>query len=167
MIRPSLSPQDIQRSFNLFFAASGSGTNSSGRLVLGADEKPPTHANLSRLPKPKFNDCPPPIERPAIARCSLSVRTGKFFSIYGIRSLSRSFSKVANACTLSASNIFPMARSSFIALPLGITTIIGSIFPSAYKLSRITGGLPPFSHSFSSPPIPWSRYNTGYLFFLE
>ena len=37
------------------------------------DEKPPTHANLSRFPSPKLRDCPPPIERPAIARLSLSV----------------------------------------------------------------------------------------------
>jgi hypothetical protein len=32
-----------------------------------------THANLSRLPKPKFKDCPPPIDKPAIARCSRSL----------------------------------------------------------------------------------------------
>ena len=148
-------------------ATSAFGTNSCGGFVLGAEENPPIHANLSRLPSPKFNDCPPPIDKPAMARCSLSVNTEYFFSIKGIKSFSKSFSKVANACTLSRAIIFPPARSFFIALPLGNTTIIGSILPCAYKLSNITCGFPPFSHSFSSPPMPCKRYSTGYLFFFE
>src|SRR3954465_13055018 len=69
---PSLLPQEIQSSFNCFLAFSGSGTSSSGRFVFGADEKPPTHANVSRFARPKFRDCPPPIERPASARLSRS-----------------------------------------------------------------------------------------------
>src|SRR5687768_1709829 len=48
-------------------------------------------------------------------------------------------------------------RSSVWARPLGITTIIGTAFLSAIRLSRITSGLPPRGHSFSSPPIPCKR----------
>ena len=156
-IKPSLSPHEIHSNFSCFLAASGLGTSSWGVLVFGADENPPTQANLSKLPRPKFRDCPPPMERPAMARCSRSVNVGYFFSIKGIRSRSKSCSNVAKASTLSLSKTFPIARSSFIALPLGMTTIIGSIFFSAYKLSKITWGLAPFSHSFSSPPMPCKR----------
>ncbi len=157
----------MNNSFIFSFAAVTSGISLAGGFVLGADEKPPIHANLSRLPKPKFKDWPPPMESPAIARCSLSVNTAYFFSTKGTRSFNRSFSKLAKACTLSLSKIFPVARSSFIALPLGITTIMGCSFPSAYRLSRIICGCAPLSHSFSSPPMPCKRYSTGYLFFLE
>ena len=41
-------------------------------LVFGADEKPPTQANVSRLPSPKLSDCPPPMDSPAKARDSRS-----------------------------------------------------------------------------------------------
>jgi hypothetical protein len=51
-------------------AAAGSGTSSAGGLVFGADENAPIHAKVSRCPSPKFRLCPPPIERPAKARCS-------------------------------------------------------------------------------------------------
>ena len=44
--------------FNCFRAAAGSGTSSAPGLVFGADEKPPTHANVSRWPSPKFSDLP-------------------------------------------------------------------------------------------------------------
>jgi len=130
-IRLSLFPQDIQSNFNFFLASSGLGISTSGAFVLGAAEKAPIQANLSRWPNPKFNACPPPIESPAIALYSLSFKTGYFFSIKGIKSLSRSFSKVSKALTFSGAIILPTARSSFIALPLGITTIMGSILPSA------------------------------------
>ncbi|OPZ57745.1 MAG: hypothetical protein BWY89_00442 [Bacteroidetes bacterium ADurb.BinA012] len=129
--RPSLSPHDIHNTFNSFFAFSGSGTSCSGGFVFGADEKPPTHANLSGFPRPKFSACPPPMDKPAMARCSRSLITGYFFSMNGMRSLSRSFSNVAKASTLSGAIMLPPARSSFMALPFGMTTIIGSIFPSA------------------------------------
>jgi len=130
-MRPSLSPHEIHSTFSACLALSGSGTSCSGGFVFGADEKPPTHANLSGLPRPKFSACPPPIDNPAMARCSRSLITGYFFSMKGMRSLSRSFSNVAKASTLSGAIMFPPARSSFMARPFGITTIIGSIFPSA------------------------------------
>ena len=128
-MRPSLAPQEINNNFIFSLAAFTSGTSSAGGFVLGAEENPPIHANLSRLPNPKLSDCPPPMERPAIARCSRSSITEYFFSMNGMRSLSKSFSNVAKACTLSGAIIFPVARSFFMALPLGITTIMGSIFP--------------------------------------
>lgn len=90
LISPSLLPQDSHSSFNCSLALSESGTNSSGFLVLGAEEKPPTQANVSRLDKPKFSDWPPPIERPAKARFSRSAFTEYFLSMVGITSLSNS-----------------------------------------------------------------------------
>src|SRR6185437_9052776 len=70
----------------------------------------------------------------------------------GIKSLSRSFSNAANAGPCWPNPDF--AVMSFDARPLGITTIIGTAFLSAIRLSRITLGAPPRGHSFSSPPIP-------------
>ena len=153
----SLSPQDIHNSFSCCLVASGFGTSTSGALVLGADENPPTQANLSRFPRPKFRDCPPPIDRPAMALLSRFLITGYVFSIKGIRLFNRSFSKMAKPSTLSGAMILPVARSSFMALPLGSTTIIGVSLPSAYRLSRMTCGLPLLNHSSSSPPIPCRR----------
>ena len=60
--------------------------------------------------------------------------------------------------------MFPSARSFFCARPLGMTTIIGVTFPSASRLSRTTLGLAKRCHSVSSPPMPCSRYSTGYFF---
>jgi len=39
------------------------------------NEKPPTQATTSGLPRPKLSDCPPPMESPATARCSRSEAT--------------------------------------------------------------------------------------------
>jgi hypothetical protein len=73
-----------------------------------------------------------------------------FFDIRNQVVQHRSFSNVAKACTFILSKGFPTIRSSFMARPFGITTIMGSIFPSAYRLSRITCGVPPLSHSLLS-----------------
>ena len=54
-------------------------------------------------------------------------------------------------------SIIEVKWSSFMALPLGSTTIIGVSLPSAYRLSRMTCGLPLLNHSSSSPPIPCRR----------
>ena len=48
------------------------------------------------------------------------------------------------------------AVTSVAARPFGRTTIIGTAFLSAYRLSS-TATAPPFGHSFSSPPMPCSR----------
>ncbi len=44
-------------------------------LVFGAEEKPPTQAKISDVERPMFKDWPPPMDRPAKARCSASVYT--------------------------------------------------------------------------------------------
>ena len=62
--QPVLIATGNQISFNLFLASSTLGISSWGAFVLGAEEKPPTQANLSRFPNPKFNDCPPPMKVP-------------------------------------------------------------------------------------------------------
>src|SRR5262249_20478580 len=100
-----------------------------GDRVFGAEEKPPTQANVSRLFRPKLSDCPPPIDRPARARDSRSALIEYFFSTNGIRSFKRSFSNAANAgdCFWMGSR----AVRSFDARPLGSTTIIGTAFLSA------------------------------------
>src|SRR3954449_7048296 len=77
---------------------------------------------------------------------------------------SRSFSNAANAG--DCLGIGSRAVTSFDARPLGMTTIIGTAFRSAIRLSRITSGDPPRAHSFSSPPMPWRRYRTGYVLSL-
>src|SRR5262245_17549628 len=136
-----------------------------GDLVLGAEEKPPTQAKVSRLFSPKLSDWPPPIDSPARARDSRSAFTEYVFSMNGIRSLSRSFSNAANAgpCFGNGSR----GPTSLPARPLGRTTIIGTVFLSAYRLSMITLATPPRVHSASVPPMPWRRYSTGYFFSLE
>src|SRR5207248_9779950 len=105
-----------------------------GGLVFGAEEKPPTQANVSRWPSPKLSDWPPPIDRPARARDSRSVFTGYVFSMNGIKSVSRSFSNAANAG--DCLGIGSRAVTSLAARPLGMTTIIDTSFLSAYRLSR-------------------------------
>ena len=55
----------------------------------------------------------------------------------GIRSVSRSFSNAANAGDCLRDRV-ARAVTSFDARPLGRTTIIGTAFLSAYRLSRIT-----------------------------
>jgi hypothetical protein len=72
----------------------------------------------------------------------------------GIRSSSRSFSKAANAG--DCLGIGSRGVRSFDARPLGSTTIIGTAFLSAYRLSRTTLA-PPRVHSLSSPPMPCRR----------
>src|SRR4051794_11402800 len=101
---------------------------SAGGLVFGADENPPTQAKVSRLLSPKLSDCPPPIDRPARARDSRSLFTEKDFSMKGIKSMSRSFSKAAKAG--DCLEIGSRAVRSFDARPLGRTTIIGAAFLS-------------------------------------
>ena len=49
----SLSPHETHSSFSCFLAAARSGTSCAGCGVLGADEKPPTHANVFRFARPK------------------------------------------------------------------------------------------------------------------
>ena len=44
-------------------------------LVFGAAENAPSQANVSRCARPKFSVWPPPIDRPASARCSRSAST--------------------------------------------------------------------------------------------
>lgn len=90
--RLSLFPHASQRSLICLFAASGSATRSAGGFVLGAEEKPPIQANLSRCASPKLSVWPTPMERPARARCSRSACTEYFDSIAGIKSSRRSFS---------------------------------------------------------------------------
>jgi len=48
LIRPSWSPQEIQSSLSILAAFAGSGANSSGGLVFGAEENPPLQAKGSR-----------------------------------------------------------------------------------------------------------------------
>ena len=56
-------------------APAGSFTSSSTFFVFGADENPPTQANVSRWLSPKLSDWPPPIDSPAKARDSRSAFT--------------------------------------------------------------------------------------------
>src|SRR6185437_13057097 len=86
LINPSLLPQATHSSLS-FLASSGLGRSCSGGFVFGADEKPPIQAKVSICARPKLSDCPPPIERPAKARCSRSLSTEYFDSIAGIKSL--------------------------------------------------------------------------------
>ena len=167
-INPSLAPQEIQSSFSFSFAAFRIGNQFCGWFWYLGQMK----IHLSRQ---ICQDCPN--QNSMIVRHPLKVlqwhgvpcqlNTGYFFSMKGIKSFSKSFSNVANACTFAVSKIFPLARSSFMALPLGITTIIGSILFICIQVVQNHLRFPPFSHSFSSPPIPCSKYKTGYFFFLE
>ncbi len=174
--------------------------------MLGADENPPTQANVSRLPRPKFSDWPPPIERPASARCSRSASVEYFDWMNGIRSESSSRSNAAyawnsiaiaapprppgvappvrpparpspsgggspgRACpppAAAASAAAPRAprprppksdvSGSFEERPCGITTIIGTAFLSAIRLSRMAAAAPGPDQCVSLPPIPCSR----------
>src|SRR5512139_4339123 len=72
VIRLSLSPQPIQSRLNLSLACWILGTRTSGDWMLGAEEKPPAHANLSMLFMPKLRPWPPPMDRPVSARLSRS-----------------------------------------------------------------------------------------------
>src|SRR5664279_3319563 len=56
LIRPSLSPPEIQSSLSISFAFAGSGTNSSGALVFGAEENPPIQAKVSRCASRKSGE---------------------------------------------------------------------------------------------------------------
>jgi hypothetical protein len=47
-IRPALLPQASHSSFSLCLAAAGSGTSSAGDSAFGAEENPPTQANIPR-----------------------------------------------------------------------------------------------------------------------
>src|SRR6266536_158814 len=114
-IKPSLLPQEIQSSFNCFFAFSGSGKSSAAGFVLGAEEKPPTHAKVSRFARPKFSDSPPPIESPARARLSRSDFTEYFDSMNGMRSPSKSLSNLPKAGAVAMA--FVPGRSSGCAAP--------------------------------------------------
>ena len=58
----------------------------------------------------------------------------------------------------------PLGPVVLLARPLGMTTIIGAAFPSAIRLSRRRFGWAKRCHSVSSPPMPCSRYSTGYFF---
>src|ERR1043166_2696644 len=107
-IKPSLLPQEIQSSFNCFFAFSGSGKGSAAGFVWGADENPPTHEKVSRFARPKFRDWPPPIESPASARLSRSDFTEYFDSMNGMRSPSKSLSNLPNAGAVAMA--FEMGR---------------------------------------------------------
>jgi hypothetical protein len=49
----------------------------------------------------------------------------------------------------------------------GITTIMGLALPAAIKLSMITLALPIVGQASSSPPLPCSRYSTGYRVVLS
>ena len=46
-------------------------------------------------------------------------------------------------------------------VPLGITTTIGTILPSARRLSRIQPAAPTPGQEASLSPPPWMRYSTG------
>ena len=61
--------------FQLLPVLAGSGTSCAAGFVLGAAEKAPTQAKVSRCARPKFSDWPPPMDRPASARCSRSACT--------------------------------------------------------------------------------------------
>jgi hypothetical protein len=76
-IKPSLLPQEIQSSFNCFFAFSGSGTSSAAGFVFGADEKPPTHANVSRV-------CETEVERLSAAHRDSRQRAALAIFLHGI-----------------------------------------------------------------------------------
>src|SRR5688572_12107716 len=56
---------------------------------------------------------------------------------------------------------------SFDARPFGITTIIGTALPSAIRLSRIAPLLPGPGQCVSLPPMPCSKYRTGYFWSAE
>src|SRR5271157_5285189 len=73
-IRLSASPQDTQ-SRRSFLLAAASGARSPDRPKR-AEEKPPTEAKVSRCRRPIVSACPPPIDSPAMPRCSASVFTG-------------------------------------------------------------------------------------------
>ena len=51
-----------------------------------------------------------------------------------------------------------------VGLPFGITTIIGTHFPSAMRLSIICDARPKSPHAVSSPPWPCNKYITGKRF---
>ncbi len=50
-------------------------------FVFGADEKPPTQANVSRFARPKLSDCPPPIESPKTRALRGRLSRSTFFSM--------------------------------------------------------------------------------------
>jgi len=90
---PSLFPQEMQRSFNWFLAFSG---QERVQPVAGvcAEEKPPIHAKVSRLPKPKSRIG----HRPSRGRegaASRPVLTEYLDWMKGIRSPSKSLSNLA------------------------------------------------------------------------
>ena len=61
-----------------------------------------------------------------------------------------------------------VAAALVVALPLGKTTIMGSLFLSAIRLSMTTLAAPPLVHSrFSLPPMPCNKNRTGYFLSLE
>ena len=49
------------------------------------------------------------------------------------------------------------------ALPFGMTTIIGFALPAAMRLSMMMFARAIVSQASSSPPPPCSRYRTGYF----
>ena len=56
-----------------------------------------------------------------------------------------------------------MNSAALVAVPaLGMTMIMGTACPSASRLSSSTLGVANRCHSVSSPPMPCSRYSTGY-----
>ena len=85
----------------------------------GGERANPRKGRCCRCPSPKLRVCPPPIERPARARCSRSVSAAYFFSIAGIRLSSRSRSNLAKPASFSGANWLPVALSSASARPLG------------------------------------------------
>src|SRR5687767_2483993 len=111
-ISPSLVPQTIHNIFNREFAFASSVGNALAKMAssigcgvpaprpalgdkgphnIGAELNAPIHANLSRLFKPTYNDSAPPIDNPAIARCSRFLLTLYALSTAGITSSRRIF----------------------------------------------------------------------------
>jgi hypothetical protein len=89
------------------------------------------------------------METPPMTRPMRSLMTRNFFSTSGIRSLRKAVS-------------IGSLRSTYqVVVAEGSTITAGGIKPSAISRSTVFWASPLATHSFSSPPFPWSRYITG------
>lgn len=146
-------PQDIHNGFSCCLVASGFGTRLRCLVIAERDENPPTQANLDfiqslEIARHHWQACDGSALRFLIYRICLFNK--------GIRLFNRSFQN-GEAFYLSGAMILPVARSSFMVFVGSTTIIIVCLRRSAYRLSRMTCGLPLLNHSSSSPPIPCRR----------
>ena len=115
-----------------------------GAKTFAAPLNPPMYENRSRWLNVTLNVCMPPIERPAIARCSRSGMVRKFASMNGMRAFVTSSpnAETMSCIALRASGVdggppgIGVAAPARCAYPFGMTMIIGLALPAAIRLSR-------------------------------